>query len=101
MQDVLLQEGPLRRWKEAGQFQREPFTQNTHFQDQTKKNKHASKLVQEKLFQLTNSATRYFKGDMASVGSFNKGAEFVLRYLRSFHKMKVCDLSPQDNRKNQ
>lgn len=37
MQDVLLQEGPLRRWKEAGQFQREPFTQNTHFQDQTKK----------------------------------------------------------------
>lgn len=36
---------------------------------------------------------------MASVGSFNKGAEFVLRYLRSFHKMKVCDLSPQDNGK--
>lgn len=35
---------------------------------------------------------------MASVGSFNKGAEFVLRYL-SFHKMKVCDLSPQDNGK--
>lgn len=71
------------------------------FSRPNKKNKHASKLVQEKLFQLTNSATRYFKGDMASVGSFNKGAEFVLRYLRSFHKMKVCDLSPQDNRKNQ
>lgn len=36
---------------------------------------------------------------MASVGSHNKGAELVLRHLVSFHKMKVCDLSPQANKK--
>lgn len=36
---------------------------------------------------------------MASVGSFNEGAEFVLKCSISFNKMKVCDLAPQTDRK--
>lgn len=57
-------------------------------------NQMCKQTIREKLLQLTNFVTPYFKGDMASVGSFIKGAEFVLRYLIGFHKMKVCNLYP-------
>lgn len=70
MQDVLLQEGPLRRrWKEAGQSQREPFTQIC-FQDQIHKpNLQVISFASGIIAANEHRAPRYSTEGMASVGS--------------------------------